>query len=279
MGCDASIHRYEKLDEKPDERKSFFGRLTFGFLSAIIQTGNKRPLEEADLSSLELESTRYLTEKLDNEWQNEMKIMTTRHHILAERSSAYVINLISKDMIHIHQAIANVASLQAPLEILVVFCLLWKLVGWQTFGGVVFSVILIAYQAALGGVFKMFQDKVVRLTDRRLRLIYDVISGIRVLKMNAWEWCFRDLVSGVRRSELSLVYKKGVILAGYLSAYSCYPIVSSFVSLFPVFNGWESAYCSECLRPLWPFSARFQKPVTILFAYEFPCAVSSSNDA
>ena len=78
MGCDASIHRYEKLDEKPDERKSFFGRLTFGFLSAIIQTGNKRPLEEADLSSLELESTRYLTEKLDNEWQNEMKVKRER---------------------------------------------------------------------------------------------------------------------------------------------------------------------------------------------------------
>ena len=125
--------------------------------------------------------------------------MTTRHHILAEKSSAYVINLISKDMIHIHQAICCVESLLAPLEILVVFCLLCKLVGWQTFGGVVFLVILIAYQAALGSVFKMLQDKVVRLTDRRLQLICDVISGIRVLKMNAWEWCLRDLVSSVRR--------------------------------------------------------------------------------
>ena len=45
----------------------------------------------------------------------------------------------------------------------------------------------------------MLQVKVTTLTDKRLRLIYDVISGIRVLKMNAWEWCFRDLVSGVRR--------------------------------------------------------------------------------
>ena len=45
----------------------------------------------------------------------------------------------------------------------------------------------------------MLQEKVTTLTDKRLRLIYDVISGIRVLKMNAWEWCFRDLVSGIRR--------------------------------------------------------------------------------
>ena len=51
----------------------------------------------------------------------------------------------------------------------------------------------------------MLQEKVTTLTDKRLRLIYDVISGIRVLKMNAWEWCFRDLVSGIRR----YVFRKG----------------------------------------------------------------------
>ena len=102
-------------------------------------------------------------------------------------------------MVHIHQALSNIAALSAPLEILVVFCLVWNLVGWQTFGGVVFSILLIAYQTTLGNVFKILQDKAAKLTDRRLQLIHDVISGIRVLKMNAWEWCLFNLVSGVRR--------------------------------------------------------------------------------
>ena len=127
------------------------------------------------------------------------QIITTKQYILAEKSSGYVINLITKDMIHVHQAISCQDSLIAPMEILVVFCLLWKLVGWQTFGGVVFSIVLIAYQTALGNVFKILQEKVATLTDRRMRIINDVVCGIRVLKMNAWEWCFRDLVSGVRR--------------------------------------------------------------------------------
>ncbi|KAL9960218.1 hypothetical protein ACROYT_G033645 [Oculina patagonica] len=373
MGCNVSNIRYEKLDDKPDETKTFFGRLTFGFLSGLIKTGNTRPLEEADLSSLELESTQYLTEKLVEEWEKEIKvkgdscsrprlwsallkavdkklmtmivllailnsfcrliqpvvlsflleelttgssfdasilclysallcfssfvqtfavhhatyatftmavqvkasliglvykkIMITKHHILADKSSGYAINLITKDMIHIHQAISNLDSLTAPIEILVVFCLLWKLVGWQTFGGVVFSIILIAYQTALGNVFKILQEKVARLTDRRLRLIYDVVSGIRVLKMNAWEWCFRDLVSGVRRSELNLVYKKGIILAGYTSAYSCYPIVSSFVSLFPFLMDGNHLTPQNVFTTL-ALLGVLQKPVTILFAYE-----------
>ncbi|KAL9960216.1 hypothetical protein ACROYT_G033643 [Oculina patagonica] len=349
-----------------------FGRLTFNFLSGIIQTGNERPLEEADFASLEIESTRYVTEKLEEKWQNEMKvngepssrprlwralleavdkklitmivllailssfcrliqpvvlsffleemtsgpsfsasilclysallcisyfvqtfavhhatyamyvmavqvkasliglvykkIMTTKHHTLAEKSSGYVINLITKDMIHIELAITNLDSFTALVEILVVFCLLWKLVGWQTFGGVVFSIILIAYQTALGNVFRKLQSKA-KLTDRRLRLIYDVVSGIRVLKMNAWEWCFRDLVSSVRRSELNFVYKNGVILAGYASAYSCYPIVSSFVSLFPFLMAGNQLTPQNVFTTL-ALLGVLQKPVTILFAYE-----------
>ena len=78
MGCHASNFRYEKLDEKVDESKRFLSRITIGFLSDIIQTGNERPLEEADLSSQDIECTRTLTEKLEDEWRSVMKIKAKR---------------------------------------------------------------------------------------------------------------------------------------------------------------------------------------------------------
>ena len=130
--------------------------------------------------------------------------MTTKHQVLAKKSSGYIINLITKDMIHIQQAIMTSDSLIIPVEIAAVTGLLWKLIGWQTIGGIIFAIILIAYQTALGKLFKILQDRVARMTDKRLQLMYDVISGIRVLKMNAWEWCFRDLVHGVRRYVVNL---------------------------------------------------------------------------
>lgn len=125
--------------------------------------------------------------------------MTTKQQVLAKISSGYIINVITKDMIHIQQAFATLDSLIIPVEIVVVTCLLWKLIGWQTIRGIIFAIILITYQTALGKFFKILQDRVAGLTDKRLQLVNDVISGIRVLKMNAWEWCFRDLVNGVRR--------------------------------------------------------------------------------
>ncbi len=125
--------------------------------------------------------------------------MRAKQQILAEKSSGYIINLITKDLIHVQQAVITSNALIAPMDILIVSFLLWKLVGWQTIGGVVFSIALMAFQTALGNVSKLLQDKVAKLSDRRMQIIYDVVSGIRVLKMNAWEWCFRDLVSDVRR--------------------------------------------------------------------------------
>ena len=130
-----------------------------------------------------------------------LQILNAHHHILAERTSGYLINLISKDMAPIHHVFSNLRSLFSLLEIILVFSLLWNFVGWQTFGSVIFSIPLIFCQTTLGNVFTSLRDKAARMTDKRLRLIHDVISGIRVLKMNAWEWCFHDLVSEVRRYE------------------------------------------------------------------------------
>ena len=104
-------------------------------------------------------------------------------------------------MVLIFQVFSSLKSLSAPLEILPVFSLLWNFVGWQTFAGVIFSIAHIFCQVNLGNVFKSLQDKAAKMTDKRLRQMHDVISGIRVLKMNAWEWCFHDLVSEVRRYE------------------------------------------------------------------------------
>ena len=47
---------YEKLEAEPEERTTICGRLAFGLLSRIIETGSKRLLKENDIPSLELEA-------------------------------------------------------------------------------------------------------------------------------------------------------------------------------------------------------------------------------
>ena len=42
--------------------------------------------------------------------------------------------------------------------------------------------------------------KAVRCTDRRVRAMTDILSGIKVLKMYAWENVFKKLIFNIRRS-------------------------------------------------------------------------------
>lgn len=46
------------------------------------------------------------------------------------------------------------------------------------------------------------------VTDERLKIMNEIISGIRIVKMYAWEWNFRDLVAQIRRLEDCCVFQK-----------------------------------------------------------------------
>ena len=41
--------------------------------------------------------------------------------------------------------------------------------------------------------------KAARLTDRRVKIMNEVISGIRVIKMYTWEYAFTHVISNIRR--------------------------------------------------------------------------------
>ena len=44
-----------------------------------------------------------------------------------------------------------------------------------------------------------FRFKSARVTDKRIRIMNEIIVGIRVIKMYAWEYAFKRVVSKLRR--------------------------------------------------------------------------------
>lgn len=47
--------------------------------------------------------------------------------------------------------------------------------------------------------FFVFRSKTATLTDSRIRTMNEVVSGIRIIKMYAWEKPFASLVADIRR--------------------------------------------------------------------------------
>ena len=44
----------------------------------------------------------------------------------------------------------------------------------------------------------MYRLKSATVTDKRVKMMNEIISGMRLIKMYAWEWVFHDYVKGIR---------------------------------------------------------------------------------
>ncbi|XP_034007125.1 multidrug resistance-associated protein 4-like [Trematomus bernacchii] len=57
-------------------------------------------------------------------------------------------------------------------------------------------------QTVFGKLFGIFRSKTAVLADNRIRIMNEVVSGIRIIKMYAWEKPFSALVTDVRSMKL-----------------------------------------------------------------------------
>ena len=105
---------YEKLEAEPEERTTICGRLAFGLLSRIIETGSKRLLKENDIPSLGVEGTKYLTEKLELKWKKEIEIGRVRSSKSRLRNA--VLRALDKYWLFLIVLLANLETLLVMIQ-------------------------------------------------------------------------------------------------------------------------------------------------------------------
>jgi len=87
----------------------------------------------------------------------------------------------------------------APLEILGCGIILFLLIGWKALVGIGFYVVSIIYITAMSYENGKLRHKIASVTDRRLEAMNEIVSGIRAVKMYAWEWNFTESIKQLRR--------------------------------------------------------------------------------
>lgn len=111
-----------------------------------------------------------------------------------------MVNLVSNDIQRLDLATQNLfASLRSPFDLVILGILLWVFIGWQAVTGLTFALILIPYEAEMTGWVAKLRMRAARVTDKRLVVMNEIISGIRAVKMYAWEWPYRDTVREIRK--------------------------------------------------------------------------------
>ncbi|XP_050740955.1 probable multidrug resistance-associated protein lethal(2)03659 [Drosophila biarmipes] len=157
---------------------------------------------------------------------------------LGEMSAGHIINLITNDLGRMDSFLQSTHILWlGPLQTLCVTCLMFQEIGIAAVFGISFMLMFIPLQMYLGHKIALLRRETAMRTDKRMRMMTEIISGIQVIKMYAWELPFERLVAYARRKEINTIrhaaYIKGVLssLSNFLTRVSIFLSLVGFVLL------------------------------------------------
>ena len=83
--------------------------------------------------------------------------------------------------------------------LVVIAVLLLYFIGWQSLMGVFFLCFLVPYFAGLSYISAALRLRTATVSDQRISLMNQVVSGIRAIKTRAWEDEYRQKIKHKRR--------------------------------------------------------------------------------
>ncbi|XP_048056290.1 multidrug resistance-associated protein 4 [Megalobrama amblycephala] len=167
---------------------------------------------------------------------------------MGQTTTGQIVNLLSNDVNKFDEVTIFLHFLWVgPLQAAAVTGLLWQEIGPSCLAGMAVLVFLMPLQTMFGKLFSKYRSKTAALTDNRIRTMNEVVSGIRIIKMYAWEKPFAALVNDVRRKEISKImsssYLRGLNMAAFFTAnkiilfvtFTVYVLVGNTISASRVF--------------------------------------------
>ena len=85
------------------------------------------------------------------------------------------------------------------LELVVSAILMCYFVGWQALVGLALLVLLVPFYGFMSSISANLRKKTAAVSDRRILLMHEIVSAIRAVKINAWEWIYLDKIGEIRR--------------------------------------------------------------------------------
>ncbi|XP_068192205.1 multidrug resistance-associated protein 1 isoform X2 [Antennarius striatus] len=129
-----------------------------------------------------------------------------------------IVNLMSVDAQRFMDLLTYLnMTWSAPLQVVLALYFLWQTLGPSVLAGVAVMVLMVPVNAVIAMKTKTYQVSQMKSKDSRIKLMNEMMNGIKVLKLYAWELAFKDKVSEIRKSELQVLRK-----AAYLGAISTF---------------------------------------------------------
>ncbi|XP_032517438.2 ATP-binding cassette sub-family C member 4-like [Danaus plexippus] len=151
------------------------------------------------------------------------KILKLNRVGISKTDSGQVINLMSNDVNRFDIAAPLLSILWVmPIVVPVVCYLVWQHIGYATLAALAVIVIqTVTVQVYLSNRQGILRGKIARRTDERVKVMSELVNGVQVIKMYAWEKPFEKLVDKLRKIEIKFILRTSFI-KGFSTALSVF---------------------------------------------------------
>ena len=121
-------------------------------------------------------------------------------------------------------------------QIIGYIALLYMYIGWSVFGGLFLLIALIPLQKFFYTLTYKLRSVQTKFTDKRVKLENEGLSGVKILKLNAWEDSLEDEVKASRKEEIIYATKTANVAAANTSIMMAGPVIVSVI-VFMLYSG------------------------------------------
>jgi len=158
------------------------------------------------------------------------KIMKISSAGRAKTSTGAIVNMMSNDTTQVQRFIQFMGFVTtAPFQVAFALYLIYQEVGVAMFAGVAFLVALIPVNVIIFVFVGKNRRATLKESDSRVKLVSEILNGIRIIKFYAWESPFRKSVEEVRKQELYFLTR-----LAYISAIGFSMIMLSTPIILPI---------------------------------------------
>lgn len=142
-----------------------------------------------------------------------------------------IVNLMSVDAQRFNDMINYFHDVwSGPVIMGIAIWLLYRILGVAVFAGLGVMLLMIPVSGVLYSRLEKLQVGQMAVKDERVKSMNEILTGMKVLKLYAWEPSFEKLISSTRSKELKILKGIAILNAGSYFSWTLTPFLVSVVS-------------------------------------------------
>ncbi|EDV21130.1 uncharacterized protein TRIADDRAFT_30988, partial [Trichoplax adhaerens] len=164
-------------------------------------------------------------------WAIYRKSLVLSNSAKKKSTTGEIVNLMSVDAQRIAELTGYLHVIwSSPFQIALAVYFLWQELGPSVLAGVGILVLLVPINAYLSMKSRNFQVKQMEHKDSRIKLMNEILNGIKVLKLYAWEKSFIEKVLAIRKLELKQLFVSQLLQSASRFAWANAPYLVALVT-------------------------------------------------